>query len=299
MAAFVGDDLIPGEPIKPFHDDGYVGYDLRLSSQRFDSYSFGADSSPANGSSGDVFGSRTAHNDLAPDTIFVGAGGYSPEQNGSEFVGDFGVGHGPILPPPTNMQPDEGFALREWRRLNVIRLEEKEKMEKEMLLQILQEAEDYKIEFYRKRSLAVENNKASNREKEKLYTTSREKFHADAEKNYWKAIAELIPNEVPTIEKWGKKEKEKEKEKPSIVVIQGPKPGKPTDLSRMRQILVKLKHNTPLHMKPKPPEAKEVKKDVKASGDVASTSAAPTLASATAATSAAPAGPLAASTVTG
>lgn len=75
------------------------------------------------------------------------------------------------------------------------------------------------------------------------FLEDREKFHAEADKSFWKAIAELIPREVPVIEKKGKKEK-----KPTIVVIQGPKPGKPTDLSRMRQLLVKLKHEPPVHM---------------------------------------------------
>lgn len=92
-----------------------------------------------------------------------------------------------------------------------------------------------------------------------LFVANQEKFHAEADKNYWKSIAELIPNEVPTIEKKrGKKEQEK---KPSVVVLQGPKPGKPTELSRMRQILVKLKHNTPPHLKhsPPPPPANESK----------------------------------------
>jgi len=141
-------------------------------------------------------------------------------------------------------------------------LEEKEKQEKEMLKEIIEEAEEYKIEFYRKRKVTIENNKAANRENEKLFFANREKFHAEAEKNYWKAIGELIPHEVPTIEKKGKKDREK---KPAIVVIQGPKPGKPTDLSRMRQILVKLKHNPPPHMKPKPPPppSSEAKKDAK------------------------------------
>lgn len=102
-----------------------------------------------------------------------------------------------------------------------------------------------------------------------LFLASWEKFHGEAEKNYWKAIAELIPYEVPAIEKRGKK-KDQEKKKPSIIVIEGPKPGKPTDLSRMRQILVKLKHNPP-HMNPKPPPPQtEPIKDAKSSPAVGS-----------------------------
>ncbi|CAD5194459.1 unnamed protein product [Musa acuminata subsp. malaccensis] len=67
----------------------------------------------------------------------------------------------------------------------------------------------YKQAFYEKGKLNCETNKLQNREREKLYLSNREKFHTDADKQYWKAIAKLITNEIANIEKRGKKEEQK------------------------------------------------------------------------------------------
>ncbi|KAF5188299.1 Clathrin light chain [Thalictrum thalictroides] len=257
------DDSRPASSARPFDDDGYIGYDPRLPSQRFDSFTnFGDnesvkdsidDSVPIFGGGGDDgFTSHTIPDTPSPQSIYgshQGFSSFSPEMNGDE---GFVSSDGPILPPPMEMEPEQGAALREWRRQNAIRLEEKEKREKELLNQIIDEADEFKIEFLSKRKVVIETNISTNREKEKLFVANQAKFHTEAEKNYWKAIAELIPNEVPVIKRRGKKDQEK---KPSIVVVQGPKPGKPTDLSRMRHILLKLKHNPPPHMKTAPPPA--------------------------------------------
>ncbi|CAH8384779.1 unnamed protein product [Eruca vesicaria subsp. sativa] len=190
----------------------------------------------------------SVHVDDSTDDVFTAPssdyGGYS---NGDGVFGSNGGHDGPILPPPSEMESDEGTALREWRRENAIQLEEKEKREKELRNQIIEEADQFKEDFHKKRELTCENNKAANREKEKLYVETQEKFYVEASKNYWKAIAELVPKEVPTIEKRRGKKKEEDSKKLSVSVIQGPKPGKPTDLSRMRQILLKLKQNPPAH----------------------------------------------------
>lgn len=95
---------------------------------------------------------------------------------------------------------------------------------------------------------------------EQVYVANQEKFHKEADKEYWKTIGDIIPREVPNLEKKrGKKDQDK---KPSLVVVQGPKPGKPTDLARMRHLLLKLKHTPPPHMRPPQPDlAKEEGKD--------------------------------------
>ncbi|KAK6120594.1 hypothetical protein DH2020_045664 [Rehmannia glutinosa] len=252
----------------------------------------------------EVYGFGGSPNDFAPSPFETESGGGGGDEYAKPYdvaADDEGIftsaDGGPLLPDPSEMR-EEGAAFREWRRpiclktwltklflydmsrytyevisvlvsQNAIYLEEKEKKEKELRNQIIAEAEEYKRQFYEKRNQNCETNKAQNREREKLYLAQQEKFHKEAHKHSWKAIAEIIPREVPNFEK--RRAKKEEEKKPSVLVIQGPKPGKPTDMSRMRQILLKLKQTPPPHMMPPPPEkdAKDAKdgKDAKEGKD--------------------------------
>ncbi|RVW44561.1 Clathrin light chain 2 [Vitis vinifera] len=89
-----------------------------------------------------------------------------------------------------------------------------------MLEEIIKEADEYKVQLYRRRQIACETNKATDREQ--LFEANQDMFHAEAEKNYWRAIMELSSNEVPATEKRRRNDNEK---KPSVIVIQGPSPG--------------------------------------------------------------------------
>ncbi|TQD98650.1 hypothetical protein C1H46_015707 [Malus baccata] len=104
------------EPSTHLHN-GYLGYDPQLSSQRFDSFvdseslKDSATDSPIFHSSAvdNAFATQPASEAFSPPLIYA-------ESNGRGFDGGFGGSDDSILPAPSEMLPEEGFALREWRR---------------------------------------------------------------------------------------------------------------------------------------------------------------------------------------
>ncbi|KAI7741070.1 hypothetical protein M8C21_006472 [Ambrosia artemisiifolia] len=88
---------------------------------------------------------------------------------------------------------------------NASRIEEKDKAEKQLLNQIIDEADEYKIGFHSKRKIVRDNSIATGKHTFILliYLATHDKFHTEADKNYWNAIADFIPKAMGVIETRG------------------------------------------------------------------------------------------------
>lgn len=58
-----------------------------------------------------IFGFEDPNSESNYDAVHVGGNGHSAFESDGVFSTD-----GPMLPPPSEMEPEEGYALREWRR---------------------------------------------------------------------------------------------------------------------------------------------------------------------------------------
>ncbi|KAK8535989.1 hypothetical protein V6N12_012652 [Hibiscus sabdariffa] len=64
----------------------------------------------------DSFTDQSDHAKVSNDDVFA----HDPYSNGVGIGQDFGGSDGSLLPPLAEIEPDEGVALREWRRLRSI-----------------------------------------------------------------------------------------------------------------------------------------------------------------------------------
>ncbi|KAB2605936.1 clathrin light chain 2-like [Pyrus ussuriensis x Pyrus communis] len=148
-------------------DDGYLGYDPRLSFQRFGSFvdseslkNFVTDFPIFHGSIvDDVFATQSMLEAFSAPLIYT-------ESNSQGFDGGFGGSDNSIFPHPSKMLPRGGLS------------------------------DEFKVGFYQKRKITIENNKATKREREKQFLANHEKFHVEVDKNYWKAITDSSPMSI-------------------------------------------------------------------------------------------------------
>ncbi|KAG0591283.1 hypothetical protein KC19_1G163500 [Ceratodon purpureus] len=150
-------------------------------------------------------------------------------------------------------QLQESEILRQWRRKKEAELEERERESQAKQDHILEQAAIERENFYKERKAQIEAKKRLNREKEMKYHADVEAKQKLVEGNLWEAVASLIGlnGEVD-----GKTANSSGKSPKSIVELStprtheskrprdtSPKPTKKTaDLSRMREILLKLQH---------------------------------------------------------
>ncbi|GJN37226.1 hypothetical protein PR202_gb26185 [Eleusine coracana subsp. coracana] len=188
VAAVVGDDE-DAPPPEPFDEPG-LGM---CRGHRFAaSYSSFGTAVSEDDLAGSVVGDAGGAYGMPPDSNGVYTGFVGMPLGGSNVLGaedvmdgaalgGVGVGldddvfggaadDGPVLPPPEAMR-EEGILRREWRRQNVLMLEEKERKERERRSAIIAEADEFKKSFLEKRKNSCETKRAQNRDRENVRRT--------------------------------------------------------------------------------------------------------------------------------
>ncbi|KAL2493878.1 Clathrin light chain 1 [Forsythia ovata] len=266
---------------RPFDDDAYMGYDP---SQRYDfdvlkaEEDAGHDRAPPpppppqpapmamDEFSGDPMMSNNNNNNMQSSEGYGFGGSPNPDYSPSPFDASNGIGgnengngkpydtaadtegiftnpspDGPLLPEPSEMR-EEGAAFREWRRAT-----KHAPRPKPNLCKVSLSGNDAHTISGNQNAIYLE-------EKEKKEKEMRNQIIAEAVE-YKQQFHEKRRQNCET-----NKAQNRERET-------GPKPGKPTDLARMRQMLLKLKQTPPPHMIRPPPPPEKDGKDVKGGKD--------------------------------
>eukprot|EP00850_Spirogloea_muscicola_P021321 SM000244S08556 [mRNA] locus=s244:48691:54270:- [translate_table: standard] len=133
---------------------------------------------------------------------------------------------------------------REWRAKRAAELEEKERQSRMEHDRILESAEEMRRTAYERQQKSKEQNQINNREKEKVFLANLEALNTPKSgANYWETVTAMV-NFDASVPKKDEKRKSAGATRSSQTATDL-KPGKQTDLARMRQVLLKLKHTAP------------------------------------------------------